>query len=215
MITDEWKYRFEKNTLDELAMVSRNRYCGDEILTGGQVIEIIEELFDSDYLKFQKVYKLISLYINKLPDIVDDKVIIEGFLQCFDRPMFITPFCLECNLPDFEQAITDTIEAINTGMYRLRDGTLIKNIIPKTEIRDKYLRKEVDELVKDLILLRSNYKTLLYTGEIKKCDCKNPDCGVHLMSQKACKKMDSDRQKILKRVQQLSPRFLGQFLDMA
>jgi hypothetical protein len=214
IITDDWKYRFEKNTLDELATVSHNRYGGDDILTGGQVIEIIEELFDSDFLKFQEVYKLISQYIDKLPDIIDDKVIIEGFLQCFDRPMFITPFYLECNLPDFEQAITDTIEAINTGMYRLRDGTIIKKIIPKTEIHDKSLRKEVDELVKGLILLRSNYRALLNIGEIKKCDCKNPDCGVHLMSEKACKKMDSDRQMILKRVQKLSPRFHGQFLDI-
>ena len=43
--------------------------------------------------------------------------------ECFDRPAFDTPFRDESNVPDFKKAITDTIEALNTGIHRLRDGT--------------------------------------------------------------------------------------------
>lgn len=214
IITDEWKCGFEKKTLKELARVSHNRYCREDIIIGGQVISMVEELFDSDYLKFKEVYKLVSNYIDKLPDIVDDKTVIEEYLQCFDRPMFVTPFYYECNLPDFEQAINDTVEAINTGMYRLRDGTLIKKITPKTEIRDKSLRKKVDELVTDLILLRINYNKLLSTEDIRKCGCEDPNCATYFLSPKACQKMDSVRQKILKKIKDLSPSFHGQFLEI-
>lgn len=214
VITDEWKYRFGQSTVDELALISQNRFCAEDIITAGDVIEIIKDLFDSNNSKFQKVYKLISQYIDTLPDIINDQMIVEGFLPCFDRPMFITPFYLECNLPDFEQAISDTIEAINTGIYRLRDGTIIKKIIPKTELHDRNLLKEVDLIIKDLILLRSHYKALINKGEIKKCNCDNPNCDVHLFSQEACKVMDSDRRNILKRVKQLSPTYSGEFIDI-
>lgn len=214
VITDEWKCRFEKSTKEEIALISHNRFSVEDIITGGDVIEIIKNLFDSNNLKFQEVYNLISHYIETLPEIIDDQIIIEGFLPCFDRPMFITPFYLECNLPNFEQVISDTIEAINTGIYRLRDGKIIKNIIPKTELRDKDILKEIDLILKDLILLRSHYKSLISKGEIKKCNYGNQDCGMYLLSPEACKIMDDYRKNILKRVKQLSPKFSGEFIEI-
>ncbi|MCK4665025.1 MAG: hypothetical protein KAT68_19310, partial [Bacteroidales bacterium] len=61
-------------------------------------------------------------------ELLDDKNIIKLISECFDRPAFTTPFREEVSIPDFEKALTDTIELLNTGMHRLRDGTLIKQI---------------------------------------------------------------------------------------
>lgn len=50
----------------------------------------------------------------------DDEII--GLMAgLFDRPAFYTPFHQESSIPAFKKAITDTIEAMNTGVHRLRD----------------------------------------------------------------------------------------------
>lgn len=41
------------------------------------------------------------------------------------RPAFYTPIHQESNLPDFKQAITDTIQALGTGICKARDGQVI------------------------------------------------------------------------------------------
>jgi len=47
---------------------------------------------------------------------------IEGL---FERPAFQTPIHQESNLPDFKQAIADTIAALNTGIWRDREKNTI------------------------------------------------------------------------------------------
>lgn len=44
----------------------------------------------------------------------------------FDRPAFQTSFGSESSLPAFRQALANTIEALNTGLWRARDGALIR-----------------------------------------------------------------------------------------
>lgn len=51
---------------------------------------------------------------------VDDHEIIGRLSLIFDRPAFTTPFHAESSVGDFKQAISDTIEALNTGIRRLR-----------------------------------------------------------------------------------------------
>jgi len=51
-----------------------------------------------------------------------------GAQLCRLNPAFYTPFNSESSIPAFKKAITDTIEAINTGVHRLRDGTEIRRI---------------------------------------------------------------------------------------
>jgi len=66
--------------------------------------------------------------------------------ECFDRPAFTTEFRSE-SIPDFKKAITDTIEALNTGVRRLRDGTEVGRIPRKAQLKDAAKRKVVEEVV--------------------------------------------------------------------
>ncbi len=55
---------------------------------------------------------------EKALDATNDKDIIDLLSECFDRPAFITPFYRESNIPDFEKALTYTIEVLNTGVLQ-------------------------------------------------------------------------------------------------
>lgn len=48
--------------------------------------------------------------------------------RLFRRPAFDTPIQQESSLPAFRQAITDTIGALNTGIWRDREGALISRV---------------------------------------------------------------------------------------
>lgn len=55
-----------------------------------------------------------------------DKEIIKFFVQCFDRPAFHDKIYQEGSMEDFDKAIEDTIIALNTGILRARDGSILK-----------------------------------------------------------------------------------------
>ena len=62
----------------------------------------------------------------------EDKELIKFFVQCFDRPAFQDRIYQEGRMEDFDKAIEDTIIALNTGVLRTRDGSILKK---KTENR--------------------------------------------------------------------------------
>jgi hypothetical protein len=51
-----------------------------------------------------------------------DMEILTLMAQVFDRPAFTERFARPRPFPDFRKAISDTIEALNTGLRRTRDG---------------------------------------------------------------------------------------------
>jgi hypothetical protein len=61
-------------------------------------------------------------------DYVDDNAVVERLIRVFDRPAFQTPFHQESSLPAFRQAIGDTIQALNTGIWQTRDGKEIERL---------------------------------------------------------------------------------------
>jgi hypothetical protein len=61
--------------------------------------------------------------------------------KLFDRPAFYTPIHAESNLGDFKQAITDTIQALGTGIWKARDGHLITRIPSRQQLQDEVLRR--------------------------------------------------------------------------
>ena len=126
------------------------------------------------------------ILLSKELEGINDKDIIELIYECFDRPAFTTPFHQEVSIPDFEKAISDTIEVMNTGMHRLRDGTLIKQIPSRHRISDKELKTELSEITNKAIALRRALKDFMHDGEIKPCGCGKPDCPVYMMSHRAC-----------------------------
>lgn len=136
---------------------------------------------------------------RKADDGPSDKEILRQLVTCFQRPAFTTPFQQESSLPDFKKAITDTIEAINTGVYRLRDGTVIQKRASVFELRDDGIRQEVIGVVRQLEALRAKYDQLLASGDIRRCGCGKDDCPVHEISPRACREMDRARWEVLER----------------
>ncbi len=137
----------------------------------------------------------------------NDEAILSLISECFDRPAFTTPFYHEVNIPDFGKAITDTIEVLNTGMHRLRDGTLIRQIPSRFAIKDGELKKELADITNDVIALRDDFNALLKSKDIRPCGCDDVNCSVYLMSDKACEMMDVARRSILDKVRLLKPGF--------
>jgi hypothetical protein len=125
----------------------------------------------------------------------------------FDRPAFYTPFHLESNVPAFKKAITDTIEALGTGVHRLRDGTEIRRIPSRHAVKSPDTRKALGAIEKSLTKLRATYEQLLHAGEIRPCGCNDPKCGVFLASPTAIHQMDAIRTDILESFRKLCPKF--------
>ncbi len=137
----------------------------------------------------------------------NDKDIISLIAECFDRPAFTTYFRQESNIPNFEKAINDTIEVLNTGIHRLRDGTVIRTIPSRHRITDDKLKNELATITKLVIKLRDSFTELRRKDEIKPCGCNQPNCPVWLLSDNACRTMDNLRREILDKFRQIKPEF--------
>jgi hypothetical protein len=128
---------------------------------------------------------------------ITDQEILSLFAQCFDRPAFRTPFKGESSVPAFKQAITDTIEVLNTGIHRLRDGTVIRRIPSRHNIQGKEAKQILSRIIGKLIGLRSRFDQFISTKEIKPCECTVPDCPIYMSSAMASRAMDQMRKQIL------------------
>ena len=135
----------------------------------------------------------------------DDAQILKNLVECFNRPAFTTPFHREVNIPDFGKAITDTIEVLNTGMHRLRDGTLIKQIPSRHQLKDAHVQNNVATLYDLIVKLRDTFTDLRRKKEIENCGCGDPDCPTYMLSENACQKMDSIREAIFKAIRKIKP----------
>lgn len=63
-----------------------------------------------------------------------DRDILKFFIQCFDRPAFRDAIYQEGCMEDFDEAIADTILALNTGILRTREGHIIKESSGKSAL---------------------------------------------------------------------------------
>lgn len=126
----------------------------------------------------------------------NDSDIIELLAECFDRPAFTTPFKQEVSIVDFEKAINDTIEVLNTGTHRLRDGTIIKIIPSRHRVVNPDLKMALADITNSVIKLRYSFTVLKSTMDIQPCSCGKQDCPVYMMSDTACETMDEIRNGI-------------------
>lgn len=136
---------------------------------------------------------------------LNDKDIVDLIIECFDRPAFTTRFYRESNLQNFEKAIEDTINVLNTGMHRLRDGTLIRQIPSRHRISNPEIKKKLADITKLVIRLRDDFTDLKKRNEIERCGCGDVDCQTYMMSDKACTMMDNSRQMILNQLKLINP----------
>lgn len=144
---------------------------------------------------------------------MSDREIINKIVECFDRPAFTTPFHREVNIPHFEKAITDTIEVLNTGVHRLRDGTLIRQIPSRHEVNSANTKSTLADIYKLVVKLRDTLVDLKRKQEVRNCDCGMPDCPTWLFSDYACDQMDSIRQQIFEKFRTMAPGFSLKFED--
>lgn len=186
-----------------------------DIVYPRNIIDDINKMVSKDIDKLKQVQNIISKYIGTGEnDILDDKQIVEDLVRCFDRPAFITPFYRENDLPNFDKAIEDTIKAVNTGIYCLRDGTEIERIKSRFSISDQKLKDTMGQVVNGLLTLRMKYQDFLQTGDIRRCGCGQENCGIHMFSETACFEMDRIRKEILDQLNSIAPRSKIHFLKI-
>jgi len=136
-----------------------------------------------------------------------DKPILDFIAECLDRPAFTTPFRREVSIPDFGKAITDTIEVLNTGIHRLRDGILIRRGPSRHAAQDHKVRIGLENITTLVVALRDELAAFIKSKDIQPCGCKDADCPVYSMSDRACERMDNIRTQILDNFRKLKPDF--------
>ena len=87
-----------------------------------------------------------------------DKELIKFYVQCFDRPAFQDTIRQEGRMEDFDQAIEDTIIALNTGILRTRNGAIIKQAEGKSVIQNPDWREKLDTISEMLVSIRRRLK---------------------------------------------------------
>jgi hypothetical protein len=108
-----------------------------------------------------------------------DSEILAMMAKLFDRPAFYTPIHQESNLPDFKQAITDTIQALGTGIQKARDGHVIDRIPSRHQLRSDSLRTKVQTVEIALSRLRAKFDEMIKSGALSHCQCNDPACPVY------------------------------------
>jgi len=140
-------------------------------------------------------------------NIKNDEDMLDLIIECFDRPAFTTKFQNESNIPAFEKAIADTIEVLNTGMHRLRDGQLIRTIPSRHRINDAHLKNVLREITQLVTTLRDRFVQLKRDKEIRPCGCGSENCSIFMLSDKACEQMDQIRSQIFEKFRSIKPGF--------
>lgn len=126
-------------------------------------------------------------------------------VRLFDRPAFYTPFRNESSLPAFRKAISDTIEALNTGIWRSRDGIPVGRVPSRHDFASTEVKSALSDAVNALVRLRAAYDTGLAEGTIQRCGCDDPDCPTHVVQDEAAIKMDNERRALLKAAARVIP----------
>lgn len=145
-------------------------------------------------------------FVDDFPDLSDDDAL-RMMAAVFDRPAFRTPFAAESQLPAFQQAIEDTIRALNTGVWRTRDGAEIRRIPSLHNVRDEHIRAGLARVVRELDEVRRLFKLHLTHGGVQHCSCGDPSCPTFIVQPHAAKELDRARSVALSTFSRLWPTF--------
>jgi hypothetical protein len=137
----------------------------------------------------------------------NDEEVLALFARVFDRPAFYTPIHDESNLGDFKQAITDTIQALGTGIWKARDGHLIDRIPSRHQLKSDTLRTKVQAVEKALSRLRAKFDELTRSGVVRRCECHDPACQVYFMPREAARELEQLRSDALRLFRSAHPAF--------
>lgn len=144
---------------------------------------------------------------TSIQPVTDDEAL-ALFARVFDRPAFYTPMHQESNLEDFKQAITDTIEALGTGIWKARDGHLIDRIPSRHQLKSEPLRTKMQSVEKALSRLRAKYDEMTRSGALSHCQCNDPNCPVYFFDPPAAAhELGQLRDEVLATFRQAYPAF--------
>ncbi len=130
------------------------------------------------------------------------------FAGVFDRPAFYTPIHQESNLGDFKQAITDTIQALGTGIWKARDGHLIDRIPSRHQLRSDILRAKIQAVEKALSRLRAKFDEMIKSGSLRHCQCSDPNCPTYFFTPpEAAQELERFRRDVLATFRDAYPAF--------
>ncbi len=135
-------------------------------------------------------------FIDEFPDLADTDTL-SLMAAVFDRPAFSTPFQEESSLPDFQKAIEDTIAALNTGIWRTREGDTIRRLPSLHTLKSSTLRDGMAQVVSLVDEVRRTFKRRLTDGSIKHCGCGDASCPVFIMDRRACQELEKARSRVL------------------
>ena len=113
-------------------------------------------------LEWKKAAELSALSeiekISPIQSMEEDKAIIKFFVQCFDRPAFQDDIYQEGRMEDFDKAIEDTLIALNTGVLRTRDGSILKQADGKSSVQNSLWREKLYTITDMLTAIRRRLK---------------------------------------------------------
>jgi len=117
----------------------------------------------------------------------------ELIARLFRRPAFQTKISEESSLPAFHQAIGDSIGALNTGIWRDREGAQIARIPSLHALSNRDAKLGLEKAVAELISLRVKFDNGLRNGLVKPCGCGKPDCPIFMINPQYCSELQAAR----------------------
>lgn len=112
-------------------------------------------------------------------------------------PVFQTCFQEESSLPAFQTAIEDTIAALNTGVWRTREGETIRRIPSLHHLRNPQVKAKVRKASELVDKLRRTFIAGLRDKTIRPCGCGNPSCPTFMIDRTVAASLDNIRKMAL------------------
>src|ERR1043166_2826303 len=138
---------------------------------------------------------------------VTDQEILAQYARLFDRAAFYTQISIESMPQDFKQAITDTIQALGTGIRKNHDGDFIEQLPARHHLKDEALQQKLQFVELALARLRARLDEMLRSGIVQLCKCSDPQCGIFFMPSQAANELEQLRSEVLKKFRDAYPAF--------
>lgn len=140
--------------------------CHDEVHASGASGRVSRKYTVSE-LKMHRERVIRLAQRQEAPRAADerhDRELIKFFAQVLDRPAFRTPFHEEVSFEDFDRALEDTALALNTGYWRMRDGTPIRAAEGRITVINPNWRERLDEVAAAVEAARAELRRSLGLG---------------------------------------------------
>ena len=101
-------------------------------------------------------------------------------------------------MPAFRQAIADTIGALNTGIWRDREGAIISRVPPSHAFPNSRVSKGLANCSKKLNTLRMTLDEGIKANAIRPCQCNNSLCTTYIIDPPYPQRLEQERAEALR-----------------